>query len=238
MPVGTTDIHIRKGWPPFLTDDPEPAPYEHFEVAFYAGARAPAMSRLARCPELTSLWNRGRGSIPCRDRSGLLQTARRRPGGRIWRYRARRKIPLRRRGRIRVDAADRYLSDDRNPDRQHRPRFGRGARAHVPSHLLQKQFGDWTMFGGGYWVNPGFKARNYWFFGYAVERKITDRLTLGGRGFYQTPDTLHDHTSQGFNLGGIYDLADDTNHPCCSRPTRNPAGARFQSILLAIWPTN
>ena len=44
---------------------------------------------------------------------------------------------------------------------------------------LQKDFGLWTVYGGGgYWINPGAGNKNYWFTGVAVWRKITEQLEL------------------------------------------------------------
>ena len=57
---------------------------------------------------------------------------------------------------------------------------------------IQKDFGDWTTFGGGgYWINPGSV-------GWVLERKITDKLTLGVR--IVPPDTRRDrrHALDGF----------------------------------------
>lgn len=74
---------------------------------------------------------------------------------------------------------------------------------------LQKDFGDWTTYGGGgYWINPGAGNRNYWFVGWLLQRKITDDLALGGEIFHQTADTLTGRDTTGFNLGGIYDFND------------------------------
>jgi hypothetical protein len=96
---------------------------------------------------------------------------------------------------------------------QHR---GLGA-GHVTGFLpvwAQKSFGKWTTYGGGgYWINQDEKTgdRNYWFFGWLLQRKITEQLTLGGEIFHQTPDTLDGKDSTGFNLGGAYDF-DEHNH--------------------------
>ena len=44
-----------------------------------------------------------------------------------------------------------------------------------------------------------------------LERKITDKLTLGGEIFHQTADTVDGKDSAGFDLGGTYDF-DEHNH--------------------------
>jgi hypothetical protein len=74
---------------------------------------------------------------------------------------------------------------------------------------IQKDFGDWTTFGGGgYWINPGAGNKNHWFVGWVLERKITDKLTLGVELFHRTPDEIGSMQPTGFNIGGIYDSTD------------------------------
>ena len=71
---------------------------------------------------------------------------------------------------------------------------------------MQKSIGDWTTFGGvGYWINPGPGNRNYWYFGWAAQRPITDNLSLGGELFHQTATTVTGKDQTGFNLGLAYD---------------------------------
>lgn len=75
---------------------------------------------------------------------------------------------------------------------------------------LEKNFGDWRTFGGGgYWNNPGEGNKNYWFAGWALQRQVTEDLSLGGEVFHQTANTDGGKSSSGFNLGGIYDLTEN-----------------------------
>jgi hypothetical protein len=84
---------------------------------------------------------------------------------------------------------------------------------HVQTFLpiwLQKDFNDWTVYGGGgYWINPGAGNKNYGFFGVAVWRKITERFSLGAEVFHQTSPTDGVPSSTGFNFGAIYDLSEN-----------------------------
>ena len=74
---------------------------------------------------------------------------------------------------------------------------------------VQKSIGDWTTFAGtGYWINPGASNRNYWYFGWAVQRSITDNLSLGGEFFHQTATTVGGKDQTGFDLGLTYDLSE------------------------------
>lgn len=110
-------------------------------------------------------------------------------------------------------------------------RRGSGA-GHVSVFLpvwMQKSFGDWTTYGGGgYWINQDERTgdKNFWFFGWLLQRKVTEKLILGAEIFHQTADTSasSDSTgidlaadavgakaSTGFTLGGSYDF-DEHNH--------------------------
>jgi len=74
---------------------------------------------------------------------------------------------------------------------------------------LQKSFDDdkWTTYGGGgYWFNNAQGAKDHWFFGWTLQRKINDHLTLGGELFHQTSDAQGATDRTGFNLGGIIDV--------------------------------
>jgi hypothetical protein len=94
---------------------------------------------------------------------------------------------------------------------------------------VQKSFGSWTTYGGGgYWINQGGVGnKDYWFFGWLLQRKITDKLSVAGEIFHQTGNTIDVDTgstgemlhpmigagveSTGFNVGAIYDI-NEHNH--------------------------
>ncbi len=72
---------------------------------------------------------------------------------------------------------------------------------------LQKDFGNWTTYGGGgYWVNPGSGNRNYWFSGILMQYSFSESFYLGGELFYQTADTVDGDDCSGFNVGGSVPL--------------------------------
>lgn len=107
-------------------------------------------------------------------------------------------------------------------------------RAFLPL-WLEKNFGDWTAYGGGgYWINENrrFGDKNYVYTGWTAQRKLTSSLTLGCELFYQTaggiqlPTNLASRDSLGFNLGGIYDF-DDHNHLLFSAGRGLIVGAQF-----------
>ena len=74
---------------------------------------------------------------------------------------------------------------------------------------IQKSAGDWTAYGGGgYWINPGSGNRNYWFTGIVVQYQLCKKLALGGELFHTTPSTASTSTSNGFNVGAIFDCTE------------------------------
>ena len=196
--------------PPFITDDPEPADYLHWEVyTFSQGMRATG--------EIS-------GVVPpsCDCNYGVLPNVHLhvQPGMAIARANG---------GPLQFGPGDtefgikyRFIEQDKAswvPDVAIYPLLeaptGDAARglgtgrthAFVPL-WIQKDFGDWTTYGGGYWINPGPGNKNHWFVGWVLERKITDNLTLGVELFHQTPDKIGGMQSTGFNAGGIYDFTD------------------------------
>ncbi|SIT47811.1 conserved exported hypothetical protein [Paraburkholderia piptadeniae] len=71
----------------------------------------------------------------------------------------------------------------------------------------QKSFGPWTTFGGGgYVLNRDSGGKNYWLAGWAVTRQITEKLQLGGEFFYTGSASADEPSSLGFNIGGSYGL--------------------------------
>lgn len=75
---------------------------------------------------------------------------------------------------------------------------------------LEKHLGnDWLTFAGvGYWINPGAGNRNYWYFGWALQRQVADNLAIGAELFNQTSATEGTKDQTGFNLGVTYDLSE------------------------------
>ena len=73
----------------------------------------------------------------------------------------------------------------------------------------EKDFGDWSLFGGGgYTINPGPGQRNFWLDGAVLQRTITDRLSLGLEAYHQTSAATGSPALTGINLGMTYKLFD------------------------------
>lgn len=73
---------------------------------------------------------------------------------------------------------------------------------------LQKDWGRWTVYGGGgRWFGGGSGQRDWWFSGVLVQRQITPRLYLGGELFHKTAQVPGGPSSTGFNVGGGYTVS-------------------------------
>ena len=81
------------------------------------------------------------------------------------------------------------------------------AAAFVPL-WLEKDFGRWSLFGGGgYDLNPGAGQKDYGLAGCALTRSFGDRLSLGLEAYHQTPATAGGSGATNIGLGTIYQVS-------------------------------
>ncbi|HEY9165068.1 MAG TPA: hypothetical protein VIS48_02790 [Candidatus Kryptonia bacterium] len=68
---------------------------------------------------------------------------------------------------------------------------------------LQKDIGNWTIYGGaGYWINPGTGNRNWNFSGVLVQYNFSDDFFLGTELFHQTSAAVDSPSFTGLHFGG------------------------------------
>jgi hypothetical protein len=96
---------------------------------------------------------------------------------------------------------------------------------------LQKAWGPWQTYGGGgYWINPGEGHKDFWFFGWQVQREINKNLTLGVEIFYETPREVGGEHDLAFNAGAIINIT--KNHHILMSAGRDIDGpANFISYI-------
>jgi hypothetical protein len=191
--------------PPFVTDDPEPVDYLHWE--FY----------------LASAWEFAQhtadGTLPHAEFNyGIwpdVQLHLIAPVGYVWANRV-----------TRVGYSDtemgvkyRFLHET-----SHRPQVGIFPLLEIPTGdqsrdlgngvaqvflpvWLQKSWGPYTSYGGGgFWYFPGSGNKNWVLAGWELQRDLSRRLTVGGEVFYQTADSPDAKDGAGFNVGGFINL--------------------------------
>ena len=188
--------------PPFLTDDPEPVGYRHWEAYVFSAydrssdavaAVGPALEfNLGAAPDLQLhlvvpwAWSRQAGS---RTQAGL--------------------------GDVELGLKYRFVHET-----AHGPQIGVFPMVELPtgnaSHGLgngrawfslplwiQKSWGPWTSYGGGGWtVNRARGQRSHPFGGWLLQRDLGKRLTLGGEVFAQGADTQNGRGFAVADLGG------------------------------------
>ncbi|HET9990445.1 MAG TPA: hypothetical protein VFQ65_18065, partial [Kofleriaceae bacterium] len=191
--------------PPYTTDDPEPVEYRHWE--FYLATQhmitSPETSGTAPHVEINygvvpnvqlhaivplaydhadGATSYGIGDIELGAKVRFVQEAGARPMAGVF--------PL-----LELPAGDESKG------------LGTGhVRAFLPV-WLQESSGPWQSYGGGgYWINRGTGNRNYWLFGWQVQRELTKGLSLGGELYYTTPDQVGGDADLSFNIGLVLDL--------------------------------
>ncbi len=212
--------------PPFRTDDPEPVDYQHWEFYTFTTGTHVTDDTAGFGPA----WEFNYGVFPNAMLHVVVPVAFDQPAGGLTVFGL---------GDVELGFKYRFIEQDKNgslpsvgmfplvevPTGDQERGLGAGhARAFLPV-WIQKDFGDWTTYGGGgYWFNKNdtFGDKDFWFFGWLLQRKVTEKLVVGGEIFHQTADTIDGKDSTGFNIGAIYDF-DEHNHLLVS------AGRGFQN---------
>jgi hypothetical protein len=224
--------------PPFVTDDPEPVEYQHHELYIATQQLKTQDGRVGTLPHLEFNY----GAAPDVQLHAIVPLAFGSPAD------GPREHGL---GDVELGVKYRFVqeTDSRpmvgifplvelptgNADRG----LGNGKAQLFLPVWLQKKFGDgWQTYGGGgYWINHADGARNHWFFGWQVQKDISEQLTLGAEIFHSTEAAVGQGASTGFNLGGIYNL-DEHNHVLFSAGrglVRANATNQFSSYLAYQW---
>ena len=210
--------------PPFRTDDPEPVEYGHYEFyTFFTGT-----SVNAGTSGFGPAWEFNYGLIPDGQFHIVAPVAFDSPAGGPTQFGV---------GDTELGFKYRFIQEEgwrpmvgvfpflELPTGDETLGLGAGHyRGYLPV-WFQKSSGDWTTYGGGgYWINHGNGTldKDYWYMGWLLQRKVTDKLVIGAEIFHQTADTIGGKDSTGFNVGAIYDF-DDHHHLLAS------AGAGLQN---------
>jgi len=192
--------------PPFLTDDPEPVPFKHWEAYLFSTIDATHKQTDATGPAVEF----NVGALPNLQLHLVIPMA----------YASSSDAPgVYGLGDIEFGIKYRFIQEtDRRPMVGVFPMIeiptgdaGRGlgnGRAWWKLPVwLQKSWGPWTTYGGGgYVLNPASNQCNYYFGGWLLERDFGERLTLGGEIFAQGKSSDDIHSFAVFNLGGYFKI--------------------------------
>lgn|SRR5579862_1035548 len=189
--------------PPYLSDDPEPTDYRHYEIYAYSNGIA---TRDGSSGESGIDFNYG--GAPNLQLTATLPIAYDFPaeGSSVGGF-----------GNVELGAKYRFLTQEMFGldvaifPRVFLPSASSVVGEHHASFLLpvwvQKDWGDWSAFGGGGCeLNRGGESRDFCEGGVVVTRKISSDLQVGLELFHQTPDTRGGMASTSLGTGIIYDL--------------------------------
>lgn len=189
--------------PPYVSDDPEPTDYRHWEIYIFAtgGGR---QGETAADGGLDLNY----GAAPDLQLTAVLPLSYEKAGS--TRFGA---------GDVELAAKYKFLHQRKGgalPDVAFFPRvFVPTARSGLGSGRVrvllplwaQKDFGPWALFGGGgYQVNPGAGNRDYWLTGLGLTRAVTKKLTLGTEIYHHGPDAVGGKPFTGVNVGASYKI--------------------------------
>ncbi|MFI5356110.1 MAG: transporter [Opitutales bacterium] len=204
-------VTATRAGPPFVTDDPEPVDYRHWEVYLasqYDHGRDGASGTL---PQLEVNY----GIIPELQLHVVAPLAFAAPAG------APRQSGY---GDTELGAKYRFVGETADqpqvavfplvelPTGNRARGLGAGQTQIYLPLWLQKTFGTWTTYGGaGYWINPGAGHRNWWFTGWLIQKQVRPNLAIGAEIYHETAQTPDGPSDTKANVGVIWDL-DDTRH--------------------------
>lgn len=200
--------------PPFLTDDPEPVAYKHWELYIFSlldknnvASEEPDLAS----PALEINW----GAIPNIQLHLIVPFAWSLPDA----------APLARGiGDTEFGIKYRFIQETKN-----RPQIGIFPFLELPSGnakrnlgngrpwmklpiWMQKSWGPWTTYGGGgYAINSAPGMRDYPYAGWLLQRDFGKHLTLGSEIFSQGKFSDDSHSFTILNVGGYYKFTDNFN---------------------------
>jgi hypothetical protein len=190
--------------PPFLTDDPEPVDFKHWEAYVFSSIDATPKQTDATGPAFEF----NVGALPNLQIHLVIPMAYASPTDAPSMYGL---------GDIELGMKYRFIQET-----DHRPMVGVFPLIEIPTGdadrglgngrawwrlplWLQKSWGPWTTYGGGgYAINSAPNQRNYFFGGWLLQRDLGEKLTLGGEIFAQGQSSDDIRSYAVFNLGGIF----------------------------------
>jgi len=228
--------------PPFQTDDPEPVEYRHWEVYLATQWLRNQDGTSGTLPHVEVNY----GVVPDVQIHAIVPMAYAKPAGEGSSYGL---------GDTELGVKYRFVHEtDSHPMVGTFPQLelpmgdqekglGNGRAQLFLPLWVQKSFGPWTTYGGGgYWIHPGEGNRNWWYFGWLLQRELSKSLTLGAELFYKTKDVVDGKPGSGFTAGAICNF-DEGHHLLVSagRGFRNAKEAehsrndRFSGYLAYQW---
>jgi hypothetical protein len=185
--------------PPFLTDDPEPVEFNHYEAYLFSTCDHTGSSTFMQLPAGEFNW----GAVENIQLHVAVSGAYLLPIGAygIGDMELGLKYRFIQEGNRRPQIGVFPLLEFPTGDSQRGLGNGR-LWARLPL-WIQKSYGPWTTYGGlGYQINRAPGMKDSFFAGWLVQRRINKRLTLGGETYYQSPQSAGARRTLFVDAGG------------------------------------
>ena len=195
--------------PPFLTDDPEPVEYRHWEVYLATQYMHDRDQDSATLPHIEVNY----GIMPNVQIHLIAPLIYMKPEGSGSQYGY---------GDTELGIKYRFIQETDHipqvgifplvelPTGNSNEGLGNGKTQYFLPVWLQKSWGPWTTYGGGgYWINPGEGNRDWWQFGWLIQRDINKALTLGTELYYKTANSSNGNDAAGYTCGAIINLTEN-----------------------------
>jgi hypothetical protein len=202
----TVSVQPALAGPPYVTDDPEPTDYRHFEIYAFNNGTA---TRDGTTGEAGIDFNYG--AAPDLQLTAVLPAGFNSPasGGTTLGF-----------GNTELAVKYRFLHQDKFGwdvavfPRLFLPSGERAVGERHTSFLLplwvEKDWDGWSTFGGGGCrINRGAGSQDFCMAGWALVRQVLPKLQLGVELFHQTADTRGGRATTGLGAGARYDLSDN-----------------------------
>ncbi|HTZ39811.1 MAG TPA: transporter [Syntrophales bacterium] len=196
--------------PPYQTDDPETVEYQHWEFYIASQYRHDKDGDTATLPHVEINY----GVIPNVQLHLIVPLVYNSPSGEASHYGL---------GDVELGVKFRFIQESEwipmvgtfpfieIPTGNQNEGLGNGKAQYFIPLWLQKSWGPWTSYGGGgYWINPGDGNKDWWFWGWQVQREISKALAVGAELIYRTADVDNGDNSFGYNIGAVINI--NENH--------------------------
>lgn len=216
--------------PPYVTDDPEPVEYRHWEVYLASMTSRDAGVWSGTAPHVEVNY----GAVPNLQLHTIMPMSfvRSTDGVTAYGY-----------GDTELGAKYRFIRETPTqpmvgtfpllevPTGDRQRGLGSGQlRVFLPL-WLQKSYGQWTTYGGGgYWINPGPGNHDWGYFGWLLQRQMLPEVNVGAEVFHTTTQTRDGGPQTLFNVGLVLDLS-DLQHLLLSAGRGLQGSNEFQSYV-------
>ncbi len=217
--------------PPFLTDDPEPVEYQHWEIYVATQYIHDRDQDSATLPHIEINY----GVIPDVQIHLIAPLVYVKPEGSGSQYGY---------GDTELGVKFRFIQETdyvpqvgvfplvELPTGNSNEGLGNGKAQYFLPVWLQKSWGPWTTYGGGgYWINPGEGNKDWWQLGWLIQRDLNKALTLGAEVYYKTASTEDGKDTTGYNFGAIINITE--NHHILLSAGQDINGPNYFSAYIA-----